>query len=193
MKKEYIIFDLDWTLINSHNDLKNNILNYFKENLSEYYDTARYKIDFNKHSNIWEFLEDVIWEINQNIIDDIYSYLDKCKSDQDFIDWTIEKIIELKDKYKLYLSTWSSTNAAEKILKNWWIEKYFEIIQWSEIIPKSEEHIDIFINHSQDNNFHKKAISIWDSPRDELFAKSKNINFIYIGKKYKSIKDIEII
>jgi phosphoglycolate phosphatase-like HAD superfamily hydrolase len=99
----------------------------------------------------------------------------------------------LKNKYKLYLSTGSSTKFANEILELWWIKQYFEQIQWSEIIPKSEEHLDIFEKYSEDKDFFKKAISIGDSLRDELFAKKRNIDFIKIWEKYKSISEIENI
>jgi len=194
--KKYIIFDLDWTLINSNNNIKEIIFDYFKINDIENYDKVRYTLDFDKISSIKELLEYVYSGNEENIDkkhDEIYKYLDEKNHKSKFIDWTIKKIIELKDRYKLYLSTWSSTKFAEEILEIWWIKKYFEIILWSEKIQKSEEHLDIFMEKSNDPNFFQLSISIWDSPKDEYFAKQRNINFIKIWEKYKSISDIKNI
>jgi len=194
--KKYIIFDLDWTLINSNNNIKEIIFDYFKINDIENYDKVRYTLDFDKISSIKELLEYVYSGNEENIDkkhDEIYKYLDEKNHKSKFIDWTIKKIIELKDRYKLYLSTWSSTKFAEEILEIWWIKKYFEIILWSEKIQKSEEHLDIFMEKSNDPNFFQLSISIWDSPKDEYFAKQRNIDFIKIWEKYKSISDIKNI
>lgn len=194
--KKYIIFDLDWTLIDSHNNIKDIILKYFKKNDPEVYDKVRYTLDFNKISSIKELLENVYSNTKENTDkkhNEIYKYLDEKNHESKFIEWTIKKIIELKDRYKLYLSTWSSTKFAEEILEIWWIKKYFEMILWSEKIQKSEEHLDIFMENSNDPDFFKLAISIWDSPKDDYFAKQRNIDFIKIWEKYKSVSDIKNI
>ena len=201
MKKKYIIFDLDWTLISSHKNINKLIFEYFKEKDPDYYDKVRYKLDFNKISNIQELLKEVYQEKNSKIKHkEIYDYLDSHNHKNNFLEWTIEKILELKNNYKLYLSTWSSTKFANEILEKWWVKKYFELIQWSDIIPKSEVHLDIFEEHSWDENFFEKSISIWDSMRDELFAKNRNIDFIKIWDKspsaswsYKNISEIKNI
>lgn len=192
--KKYIIFDLDWTLISSHSNIKDIIFQYFKEKQPDYYDKVRYSLDFNKISNIQDLLKKVYWDINVwERHTEIYRFLDEHNLKNDYIEWTIEKILELKENYSFYLSTWSSTNFAEQILEKWWIRQYFELIIWSNEIPKSEEHLDIFMEHSGDEDFFKLAISIWDSPRDELFAKERNIDFIKIGEEYKWIIDIKHI
>ncbi len=194
MQKKYIIFDLDWTLISSNQNITNLIFQYFKENEPDYYDKVRYSLDFNQISNIQELLIEVYWKNHCNTKHtDIYNFLDEHNHKNDFIPWTIEKIKQLKSKYKLYLSTGSSTKFANEILELWWVKQYFEIIQWSDIIPKSEVHLDIFEEHSNDKEFFKKSISIWDSMRDELFAKNRKIDFIKIWEEYKSISEIKNI
>ena len=194
MKYKYIIFDLDWTLISSNNNIKNIIIQYFKEEQPDFYDKVRYTLDFNKISNIQELLIEVYWEKHcKTKHTKIYEFLDLHNNKNDFLDWTIQKILDLKENYKLFLSTWSSTKFANKILKQWWVHNHFEKILWSDVIPKSEKHLDIFKEYSWDKYFFKNSISIWDSPRDELFAKNRWIDFIKIWEEYKSIKDIDII
>ncbi len=194
MTKKYIIFDLDWTLISSNSNIKEIIFQYFKEHEFEYYDKVKYSLDLNKIANIQELLVKIYGENHcETKHTKIYDFLDKHNHKNDFIPWTIEKILELKNNYKLYLSTGSSTKFAEKILEKWWVKKYFEKILWSDIIPKSEEHLDIFEEYSWDKDFFKKSISIWDSLRDELFAKNRNIDFIKIWCKLKSISEIKKI
>ena len=98
--KKYIIFDLDWTLINSNNNIKEIIFDYFKINDIENYDKVRYTLDFDKISSIKELLEYVYSGNEENIDkkhDEIYKYLDEKNHKSKFIDWTIKKIIELKD------------------------------------------------------------------------------------------------
>lgn len=194
--KKYIIFDLDWTLINSHNNIKEIIFEYFKINDLENYDNVRFTMDFNKIASVKDLLVNIYWEnhidIEKNHVN-LYKYLDEKNHESEYIKWTIEKIKQLKDNYKFYLSTWSSTKFAKEVLKKWWILKYFELIQWSDVIPKSEEHLDIFLKHSGDINFFELSYSIWDSEKDEYFAKQRNIDFIKIWEINKSIADIKNI
>ena len=105
----------------------------------------------------------------------------------------MEKILELKDRYKLYLSTWSSTKITNEILEKSWIQKYFEVILWSDEIPKSEMHLDMFMEQSGDKDFFNNSISIWDWINDEIFAKNKNIEFIKIWNEFKGFSDIKNI
>ena len=194
--KKYIIFDLDGTLINSNNNIREIIFEFFKEKHPEYYDILRYSVDFKQLSSIRDLLKSVYWRFDNEIKvihKELYKILDKKNKESKFINGTVEKILELKDKYKLYLSTWSSTRFAKDILKEAWIDEYFEIIQWSEEIPKSETHFDIFMEHSWDNEFYKHAISIWDSLKDEIFAGERKIDFILIWDKYNSISEIKEI
>ncbi len=194
--KKYIIFDLDGTLIKSNNRQKNIIFDFFKENQPEYYDILRYSVDFKKTTNLREIFIQVywnFWEKEKKIHDQLYEYLDEENKKSIFIRWTIQKILELKDKYQLYLSTRSSTRFAREILHKNWIDKYFEVILWGDEIPKWEEHLEIFKENSGDENFFSKAISIWDWLCDKIFAHNKGIEFIKIWSKYKTISDIKEI
>jgi phosphoglycolate phosphatase-like HAD superfamily hydrolase len=194
--KKYIIFDLDGTLIKSNNRQKNIIFDFFKENQPEYYDILRYSIDFKKNPNLKEIFVQVywkFWEKEKKIHDKLYKYLDEENKKSIFIKWTIPKILELKNKYQLYLSTRSSTKLAKEILKKNWIDKYFEVILWGDEIPKWEEHLDFFKENSGDENFFSRAFSIWDWLCDKIFAHSKGVEFIKIWDKYKSISDIKEI
>ncbi|MFK7780240.1 MAG: HAD hydrolase-like protein [Candidatus Gracilibacteria bacterium] len=194
--KKYIIFDLDGTLIKSNNKTKDIIFNFFKEKQPEYYDVLKYSIDFKKTPHFKEIFIQVYGKFEEKekkIHDELYEYLDEANKESVFKKGTIKKILKLKDRYSLYLSTGSSTKIAKQILKEGGIEQHFEIILGSEKIPKSEEHLDIFMEHSRDENFYKKSISIGDGLCDEIFAKNRDIDFIKIGKKYKNISDIKEI
>ena len=194
--KKYIIFDLDWTLIDSHNNIKEIIYDYFRLNDNDVFEKVRYNLDFNKVSSLKDLLISVYWSSCENIdekLEKLYRYLDEKNHESEFISWTIEKIIKLKNNYKLYLSTWSSTKFANEILKKWWIQELFEIIQWSDKIAKSEYHLELFKEHSNDEYFYENAYSIWDSEKDKYFAELKWIDFIKIWEKYKSIEEIKEI
>ena len=194
--KKYIIFDLDGTLINSNKNIKEIIFEFFREKQPEYYDILRYSTDMWHMSNLRDLFITIYGNFDdeiKKIHDELYQVLDIKNKQSKFIEWTLEKINELQNNYKLFLSTWSSTRFAEEILNEWGVKDYFEMIQWSETIPKSEEHLDIFKNHSWDEDFFKYAIAIWDSLKDEFFAEERKIDFILIWDKYKKISDIKEI
>ena len=97
--------------------------------------------------------------------------VDKKKQGRtDFIKRHKYKIKTIKDDFILFISTGNSTQFAKKMLEQWWILEYFELVLWSEIVPKTEEHIKIMQNHMNDNSFCEKAIFVWDWARDREIA-----------------------
>lgn len=114
----------------------------------------------------------IIFDLDWTLID----------SSKEFFKWIPEKIFELSKKYKLFLSTRSSTKSAEEYLKKWWIYDCFEYILWSEKICKSKQHIDFFKEITLDKDFEKFSIFIWDWEIDRFIAKETNIIFIHIDK-----------
>jgi len=198
-KYKYIIFDLDWTLINSTHKIIDVIEKYFLEKHPDYYDTARYNIE----NSFWMSLQEIL----NNIFNDkslaeketknIYKLLSSLRNEVIFYDWIINKIKELSKKYKLFLSTWSSTTFAKQTLKDWWIDIFFEKIIWSDEILKWKEHLEIFKNISFDENFYKNSIYIWDWEMDKIFAYEQNIDFVRVWnrweckKRIKSVNDID--
>jgi len=192
-KYKYIIFDLDWTLINSTDEIFNILENYFLENYPSLYDTARYCFRNTQWQGLKEQLE-FIFNDKKKVETEtkvLYNILWNLKNKVVFFPWVKEKIKELYEKwYKLFLTTWNSTKFAKQTLKDWWIYEYFEKILWSEDIPKWKEHLEIFKETQYDNDFYKKSLYIWDWDMDKLFAQEVWINFVRVWSKWKGNENI---
>ncbi len=191
--KKYIIFDLDWTLIYSDIQINKIILEYIENNLwKDYLDATRYFLNNMKWGTL-KYLFEYLWinnEENKKHSDILFEELKKIKNIE-FIEGTIEKIKELKkDWFILFLSTWNSTDFAKRVLKDANIDILFEKIMWSDIIAKSNEHVEIFKEIVCDDNFYKNCVSIWDWQKEEQIAKENDIDFVHIWDKYKSISQI---
>ncbi len=193
--KKYIIFDLDWTLISSESKIKKRVLNFIKEKEKDSYDKARYLITKTQWMPLKDFFFKIVWNKNkaEKYSKDVYKILWHLRKKTNFFPWAKKKIKELSKKYKLFLSTWSSTKFAKDILKDGWIKDYFELIYWSDIILKWQEHLDIFADYSWDKHFFKKSIYIWDWDMDRVFAKNAKIDFIHIWNEKKDRYEIKSI
>jgi FMN phosphatase YigB (HAD superfamily) len=204
MKYKYLIFDLDWTLINSTHKILDIIEDYFLENYPDLYDTARYYLENSQWQSLqkqWQSLQKQLEHIFQNKelaekeTKKIYKLLSSLRNKVRFFPWVQEKIEELYNKwYKLFLTTWSSTEFATKTLKDWWIYNYFEKVIWSDEILKWRQHLEIFKEISWDSNFYKKSLYIWDWEMDKIFALESWIDFIRVWNRWekneKRIKSI---
>ena len=200
-KYSYIIFDLDWTLINSTHKILDVIEDYFLDNYPDLYDTARYYMENSQWQSLQEQLENIFQDkkIADKETKKIYKILWNLRDKLKFFPWIQEKIKELYKKwYKLFLTTWSSTKFAKQTLKDWWIDKYFEKIIWSDKILKWKQHLEIFKELSWDSNFYKNSVYVWDWDMDKIFAQESWINFIRVWIKWdknenriKSILEID--
>ena len=189
MKYKYLIFDLDWTLINSTHKILDIIEDYFLQNYPDLYDTARYYLENSQGQSLQEQLTHIFQDksLAEKETKKIYKLLWDLRNKVQFFPWIKEKIKELYNKwYKLFLTTWSSTEFAKKTLKDWNIDKYFEKIIWSDEILKGREHLEIFENLSQDKDFYKKSLYIWDWNMDKIFAQEKNIDFVRVWFKWEN-------
>lgn len=187
-KYSYIIFDLDWTLINSTHKIIDVIEDYFLENYPDLYDKARYYIEYSQGQSLQEQLENIFEDKKKSEKETkkIYSLLNNLRNKVMFFPWVSEKIKELHNKwYKLFLTTWSSTDFATKTLKNWWIYSYFEKVIWSDKILKWKEHLEIFKELSWDPDFYKKALYIWDWNMDKIFALESWIDFVRVWNRWE--------
>jgi hypothetical protein len=119
--------------------------------------------------------------------------LDWLDDKVNFYEWVQEKIIELSNKYTLFISTWNSDKFTNDILKKWWIEKCFDKILWSTYILKSTDHIQELINYTWDIDFNSKSIFIWDGQRDREIAQSMNIDFIHIWNTKEDLYEINSV
>lgn len=193
--KKYIIFDLDWTLIESMNDTVKTILTYLKKIPNTDIEKAKYVFKTTAWMPLKKQIE-IIYEKEKNIdsskvTKDIYKSL--IKHDANFFEWIPEKITELKNNYKLFLTTWNSTEIARKYLIKWWIINYFELIYWSDIILKWMEHLNLFKEYSKDKDFLKNSIYVWDWQSDRLYASQAWIDFIHIGNEKQDKFEIESV
>lgn len=186
--KKYIIFDLDWTLIESHNKLMNLIIKYFNKNFGIEKEKVKYLFSTTRWTALSKQVE-ILLEVEENkakqIANDIYKEINLSWNAR-FFSWIPEKILKLSKKYKLFLSTWNSTTFAENNLKEWWIYDCFEYILWSDKISKSKEHIKIFKEISLDSDFEKNAIFVWDWEKDREIAKNCSIDFIHIDENLEN-------
>ena len=195
--KKYLIFDLDWTLIQSNKQISEIIYKYIVEKIdADLIDKARYIIENNQWISIKEWLTILLdWDKENAQIhtDIIYSQINNIENSVEFFPWVKEKIFELSHKYILFLSTGNSDIFANDILKKWWIHQCFDKILWSTNILKSSLHIDEFVNYMWDENLSKKSIFIWDWQRDREIAESMNIDFIHIWSENKDNHEIKSI
>jgi len=199
-KYKYIIFDLDWTLINSTHKIIDIIEDYFLDNYPDLYDTSRYYLENSQGQSLQEQLENIFQDkvLAERETKKIYKLLWTLRDKVRFFPWIQEKIKELNKNYKLFLTTWSSTKFAKQTLKDWEIKKYFEKILWSDEILKWKEHLEIFKEISGENDFYKNSIYIWDWEMDKIFAIEQNIDFVRVWlrweeneKRIKSILEID--
>jgi len=201
--KKYLIFDLDWTLIESNSTLFKKIINYIKGIDPEYVDKAKYIFKTKTWMSAAEQLK-IIFDDKKNfdynkMANDLYSIFETVESKIRFFKNVPEKILELSKKYKLFLSTWNSTQFANEMLEKWWIKDCFELIYWSSEIPKWIKHLEIFKDYSEDDDFYNNSIYIWDWEMDKLFAEQMWVSFVRIWNfkkdKYEinSVAKIDII
>lgn len=186
--KKYLIFDLDWTLIKSNKETWNLIINYVGKNYWVDKEEFKYFLQQTKgmplKKQIQNFMKTDEKE-SRKITNKIYELI-RIENKSIFFPWSIEKIKELSKNYKLFLSTWNSTEFAKKKLNEANIIKFFEYILWSETILKWPEHIDFFKEKIWDENFEKYTIIIWDWQIDREIAKNSNIDFIHIDENLKN-------
>lgn len=178
--KKYIIFDLDWTLIKSMWEVRKIIFKTLEELTPDIKEKASYIFETTKWMPLNKQINLILWEWynHKKITEEIYEKLENI--DSEFFPWALDLIHELKDNYKLFLSTWNSTQTAINHLQKWWIKDFFEIIIWSDKIPKWTEHIYIFKDFTQDNNFYKNSIYVWDWEKDREIANYFWIDFVFI-------------
>lgn len=186
--KKYLVFDLDWTLIESQSQLFEIVINYLVKNFSADSEKIKYIASTTRWTSLSKQIEmflDVSETEAKKIANNIYKKINSSWNSK-FFEGVPEKILELKEKYKIFLSTWNSTIFAENNLKSVWIYDCFEYILWSEEISKSEEHINFFKNYFQISDFEENAVFIWDWEKDREIAQKCKMEFICIDKSEKN-------
>lgn len=186
--KKYLIFDLDWTLIESQHKLMKIVIGYLVENFWADEENIKYFFSTTRWTWLQKQIEIILGKDTQEskkIANNIYNKINKSWT-SNFFPGVIEKIKELSKKYKIFLSTWNSTTFAENNLKNAKIYDCFEYILWSEKISKSEEHIKFFKDLVLDDDFEKYSVFIWDGEKDREIAKLSKMDFIHIDKNLEN-------
>ncbi len=186
--KKYLIFDLDDTLIESDKNLSTLIISVLCDKYKLNQDEVLYFLHQNRgvglREQIMNFMQ--IWEEEAGkIANEIYDLITKNVQAR-FFDWIPEKIKELSQTYKLYLSTGNSTAFAEKKLKEAGIYDCFEYVLGSDVHLKWTDHIEIFKDFSTDENFEKDFIFIGDGQKDREIAKTYDAPFIHIDPLLKN-------
>ncbi len=180
--KRYIIFDLDSTLVESETIIWNKILKEISEYKKEYLETARYCWKHTSGLGYRQFLELIFTQVEDvNYMENkVKEILQESHSWISFYPWAIQTIENLSKNYLLFLSTWNYTSVATDILTRWGVLKYFAHVQWSESIPKSSEHIEIFKDITMDPDFEKFTLSVGDGETEKEIARKCGIDFIQI-------------
>lgn len=185
--KKYLIFDLDGTLLKSNENLINLVVDF----LWEKYDISKQDFLYFLNQTRWVSLKEQLREFFkisgeklENLTKEVYNKIMTSKNE--FFIGVPEKIKELSKKYTLFLSTWNSTIFAEENLEKANIKDLFLKILWSEKIAKWPEHIDIFKDLVDDENFVKNSVFIWDWQNDRAIATSLNIDFIHIDENLEN-------
>ncbi len=133
--KKYLIFDLDDTLIESDKNLSTLIISVLCDKYKLNQDEVLYFLHQNRgvglREQIMNFMQ-IGEEEAGKIANEIYDLITKNVQAR-FFDGIPEKIKELSQKYKLYLSTGNSTAFAEKKLKEAGIYDCFEYVLGSDV------------------------------------------------------------
>jgi FMN phosphatase YigB (HAD superfamily) len=158
------------------------------KNYPDLYDKARYYFSNSQWQWLKEQLEYILEDKNlaEKEAKNIYKILWNLRDSLSFFPWVQKKIEELYKKwYKLFLTTWSSTEFATKTLKDWGIFSFFEKVIWSDEILKWKEHLEIFKNLTWDKDFYKKSIYVWDWNMDKIYANQMWIDFIRVWNRWE--------
>lgn len=193
MKKQYLIFDMDWTLVHSMDDTTKIIYEYIRNIDEDLIDKSKYIFETTFWFPLIKQVEMIFWNSYdiEKITNEIYDAISDVKTE--FFPWVIEKINELSTNYTLFLTTWNTTSTAIKHLEEASLKDKFDMILWSDKLLKWREHLEEFIAYSCDENFCKKAIYTGDWDWDKLFASEFNIDFIRIWKFWKDKYEINSV
>ncbi len=198
MIKKYLIFDLDGTLINSVSKWGMGIAEkHVKKINKDLADKARYIFSTTPWMPIYKQLEKIFewenisYEEIRKIWNDIYDIIRSNEDNYDFYPWVIKMIKKLSKDYTLFLTTWSWTKYAKEMLDKWWIKKYFELVFWSNKIPKWHLHLETFMEYSWDPDFYKSAVYIWDWEMDRIFANEMWIDFVHVWETWIDEHEID--
>ena len=115
----------------------------------------------------------------RKLSDEIYALILQTKKGEFFLG-VVEKIKELSQDFKLFLSTGNSTAFAKENLQEWWILNCFELVVGSDLFIKGVEHLKLFSEIVGDSNFLKKVVFIWDGENDRDIAQQAGIPFIHV-------------
>ncbi|PID87665.1 hypothetical protein CSB07_00235 [Candidatus Gracilibacteria bacterium] len=182
MKKSYIIFDLNGTIIDTVEKMYQIIINEINSKTSFNKEEIVNILNKNNGKGIKDILaillpnlpKSELIEIEKNILNLSLRSLDKSI----FRKGIISLIEEMSIRYKLFLSSGNHIDYVNNVLDLGGIKGCFTKVLGSQEITKSEKHLEIFKKIVKDEDFYSKSIYIGDGKTDELNAKKKGIDFI---------------
>lgn len=181
----YLVFDLDGTLIRSQGRVSSLVARFFEERFWLDPEATRYYFHSTRGkaliAQIMEYLQ-IQEDEARKLSDEIYSLILQTKKGE-FFPGVVEKIKELSQDFKLFLSTGNSTAFAKENLQEWWILNCFELVVGSDLLIKGVEHLKLFSETVGDPNFLKKVVFIWDGENDRDIAQQAGIPFIHVEEE----------
>ncbi len=188
--KKYIIFDMDGTLIESESSnfplMFKHLQSYIPELEWDYFvyyctQTAGTPL----HEQLEVIFKNTLDEDTLNkITGELYDIIKNNSENNPFFEGVLDMVKKLNSDYTLFLSTGNSDEYAQKKLSEWWIAVCFDRIMWSSIIGKWPEHIKLFKDLTQDEDFEKYCVYIWDGNTDREIAQMSGIDFIKVWKAW---------
>lgn len=179
MSYKLIIFDLDGVIIDS----EKSVTKCYLQACNDIFWDKPYPTIEEFLSHVWDSLTSMLAKLNISEIKDRYrEYAFKYQNEIELFEDVKKLIIDLHNNWKIIaLVTWKERDRTEKILKQFWLEKYFNQIVTSSDIKNSKPDPEWILKVINDQGISKaESIYIWDSTNDIMAAKNACIKIISV-------------
>lgn len=146
MEIKYLVFDLDGTLIRSQGRVSNLVAKFFEERFGLDFEATRYYFHSTRGKALIEQIKEYLQvgeEEARSLSEEIYGLILQTKKGE-FFPGVVEKIKELSQDFKLFLSTGNSTAFARENLQEGGVLDCFEALIGSDLMIKGVEHLQFF-------------------------------------------------